>query len=447
MAFIQYLNIMALVIADLVQETTSTTGTGTLTLSGTVSGFQSFAAIGNANTTYYRIKSGTDSEVGLGTYTASGTTLSRDTVLYSSAGGTTKITVAAGAFVICTYPANKAVALDSSGNLSLLGNINLPYGTIALPAIAFSSATNTGIWGSGSGATAAVGISCNGKSTVTIKNVTSTFLNALDILASNTDVSLKVSGTGTGHLTLNAKTTTGYVRIGTSSAGVLINTLVGLSGANNFIVGTISGNGSNNIAMGGTVSPNSCNGSGNILLGSNNSSNSDGNISIGSGNGSNFNNNILIGRDNYSDYSNCVGIGGNITPYHDYSTSFNNSGYTQRSLYCLVATTVGVVTSQLFLDGFSQPAVPIINRVIALKGQILVYNDVAGYALFDIVVMANTTAVLGSTVTLVYATGTLSTLPSTNITASVTGAALSINVTGLAGLTVEWQATLDSTGG
>jgi len=110
---------MALIIADLVQETTSTTGTGTLTLTGAVSGFQTFATIGNANTTYYRIKSGTDSEVGIGTYTASGTTLSRDTVLYSSAGGTTLITVASGATVICTYPAERAVSLDAVGNLGV----------------------------------------------------------------------------------------------------------------------------------------------------------------------------------------------------------------------------------------------------------------------------------------------------------------------------------------
>jgi hypothetical protein len=112
---------MALVFADLVQETTSTTGTGTLTLSGAVSGFQSFAAIGNTNTTYYRIKSGLDSEVGIGTYTLSGTTLSRDTVLYSSAGGTTKITVVTGATVSCVYPAERAVYLDAVGNLGIGG--------------------------------------------------------------------------------------------------------------------------------------------------------------------------------------------------------------------------------------------------------------------------------------------------------------------------------------
>lgn len=109
---------MALIVKDRVQETTATTGTGTVTLAGAKAGFQSFAAIGNGNTTYYAIKSGNNYEVGLGTYTASGTTLSRDTVLESSAGGTTKITLAGTSDVFCTYPAEKAVVLDSSDNIS-----------------------------------------------------------------------------------------------------------------------------------------------------------------------------------------------------------------------------------------------------------------------------------------------------------------------------------------
>lgn len=103
---------MSLVLADRVQETTNTTGTGTLTLAGAASGFQSFSAIGDGNTTYYAITSGTDWEVGVGTYTASGTTLSRDTVLSSSAAGA-KISVAAGAKVFCTYPSEKAITTGS----------------------------------------------------------------------------------------------------------------------------------------------------------------------------------------------------------------------------------------------------------------------------------------------------------------------------------------------
>jgi len=99
---------MALVLRDRVKETTSTTGTGTLTLTGASDGFQSFSVIGDGNTTYYAITSGNDWEVGIGTYTASGTTLSRDTVLESSNSGSA-INLTAAAEVFCTYPAEKSV--------------------------------------------------------------------------------------------------------------------------------------------------------------------------------------------------------------------------------------------------------------------------------------------------------------------------------------------------
>lgn len=100
---------MAIVLADRVQETTNTTGTGTLTLAGAATGFQSFSAVGDGNSTYYTITSNGDWEVGIGTYTLSGTTLSRDTVYASSAAGA-KINVAAGAKVFVTYPSSKAIA-------------------------------------------------------------------------------------------------------------------------------------------------------------------------------------------------------------------------------------------------------------------------------------------------------------------------------------------------
>jgi hypothetical protein len=110
---------MALVLADRVQETTTTTGTGTVTLAGAVDGYQSFAAIGNGNTTYYTITSGNNWEVGVGTYTSSGTTLSRDTVLSSSAGGTTKITLAGTSTVFVTLPSERAVTSGATTDLIL----------------------------------------------------------------------------------------------------------------------------------------------------------------------------------------------------------------------------------------------------------------------------------------------------------------------------------------
>jgi hypothetical protein len=93
---------------DRVKETTTTTGTGTITLAGAVSGFRSFSVVGNGNTCFYTLVSGTDWEVGIGTYTASGTTLARTTVLASSAGGTTKITLAGTSDVFLTNPADFA---------------------------------------------------------------------------------------------------------------------------------------------------------------------------------------------------------------------------------------------------------------------------------------------------------------------------------------------------
>lgn len=108
---------MPLILADRVRETTTTTGTGTVTLAGAVIGFRSFSVIGDANTTYYTIAGQNTSEweVGIGTYTASGTTLSRNTVLASSAGAPTKTTFSAGTKdVFVTYPAGRAVYVDGS---------------------------------------------------------------------------------------------------------------------------------------------------------------------------------------------------------------------------------------------------------------------------------------------------------------------------------------------
>jgi len=107
---------MALVVKDRVRETTTTAGTGTVTLAGAVTGFQSFSVIGNANTTYYTITDSTNWEVGIGTYTASGTTLSRDTVLESSNAGALVPFAAGSKDVFVTYPAEKSIS-DGYGTL------------------------------------------------------------------------------------------------------------------------------------------------------------------------------------------------------------------------------------------------------------------------------------------------------------------------------------------
>ena len=103
---------MALVLADRVKESTTTTGTGAISLAGAAVGFQTFStAIGNANICYYTVadQSGVDWEVGIGTYTSAGNTLSRDTVISSSNTGSL-VTFSAGTKdVFVTYPAGRAV--------------------------------------------------------------------------------------------------------------------------------------------------------------------------------------------------------------------------------------------------------------------------------------------------------------------------------------------------
>ena len=107
---------MAFVLADRVKETTTTTGTGTVTLLGASTGYQSFAVIGDANTTYYTIagQTGNEWEVGIGTYTASGTTLTRTTVLSnSSATQPSALSFSAGTKdVFVSYPAEYSVTND-----------------------------------------------------------------------------------------------------------------------------------------------------------------------------------------------------------------------------------------------------------------------------------------------------------------------------------------------
>ena len=109
---------MALVLKDRVKETTTTTGTGTVTLAGAAAGFQSFVVIGDGNQTFYAIVDSASGawEVGVGTYTASGTTLSRTTVVSSSNAGSLVNFGAGSKDVFVTYPSSRAVYLDAAGS-------------------------------------------------------------------------------------------------------------------------------------------------------------------------------------------------------------------------------------------------------------------------------------------------------------------------------------------
>jgi hypothetical protein len=123
---------MALVVKDRVKVTSTTAGTGTFTLGSAVLGFQDFSVIGDGNTTYYTITGvgSAEFEVGIGTFTASGTTLSRDTILESSNSGSTVNFSAGDKEVFVTYPAEKAVYFNAADQVDV-DNLRFDGNTIS----------------------------------------------------------------------------------------------------------------------------------------------------------------------------------------------------------------------------------------------------------------------------------------------------------------------------
>jgi hypothetical protein len=171
---------MPLIVKDRVQETSTTTGTGTLTLAGAVTGFQDFSVIGNGNTTYYTITSNGAWEVGIGTYTSSGTTLSRDTVLESSNSGS-KITLTGVSNVFVTYPAEKSVDIETAQTLT---NKTLTSPTLTAPVL------GTPASGSVTNLTGTASININGTVGATTPNT-----GAFTTLSASSNIQLSAAGT------------------------------------------------------------------------------------------------------------------------------------------------------------------------------------------------------------------------------------------------------------
>ena len=188
---------MALVINDRVRETTSTTGTGAVTLGGAVDGFQTFSAgIGNSNTTYYAISlnSQNEWEVGLGTLSADSSTLTRTTVLQSS-NSDNAVDFAAGAKeIFCTLPSEKALYLDASGDLANSGvivNTNVDASAAIAQTKLALDITNSEVNASAAVAlsklatvTASRALESNVSGAVSASSVTSTTLGYLDATSS-----------------------------------------------------------------------------------------------------------------------------------------------------------------------------------------------------------------------------------------------------------------------
>jgi len=266
---------MALIIKDRVKETTTTTGTGTVTLAGASTGFRSFADIGNANTTYYTIAGGSEWEVGLGTYTASGTTLSRDTVLSNSLGTTAKISFSAGSKdVFCTYPSGVAVANTSivtpyitSGNINNVGIGNNSLNTIGagvatVTQLTAGSGYDSGYDGSGAALVYVSGTPIIAGGTAPIVTV---FING-----DGTINSVSIQSVGFGWTALDTVFTLNNADLGGVGSGATFRIASLTSAVNNTAIGYGAGGtqkvGSNSVHVGYNTSGT---GSNQVLIGSN----------------------------------------------------------------------------------------------------------------------------------------------------------------------------------
>ena len=112
---------MAHITADRVKDTTTTTGTGAITLSGTSpSGFRTFASVmATADTCYYAIVGPSEWEVGVGTFTTP-TTLARTTVLSSSTGSAVSFS-AGSKDVFITLSADQTIIEDPDHSIDMVG--------------------------------------------------------------------------------------------------------------------------------------------------------------------------------------------------------------------------------------------------------------------------------------------------------------------------------------
>lgn len=211
---------MAFVVKDRVKETSTTTGTGTFTLAGAATGFASFSAIGDGNTTYYTITAGSQWEVGIGIYTASGTTLSRDTVLASSNNGNLVDFSAGSKDVFVVYPAGRAVIVNGS-TVEVPNSATLPIsaGGTGSATASFSGANISGLNASNvSSGILALANGGTGSATASFSGANITSLNASNVTSGV--LPLDHGGTGSATATFSGANITS-INANNISSGVL----------------------------------------------------------------------------------------------------------------------------------------------------------------------------------------------------------------------------------
>jgi len=208
---------------DRAKESTSTTGSGTLSLGGASAGFVAISGIGSGNSTYYTITEGNNFEVGLGTYNSVGNTLSRAEIFSTSNSDDSKINLGGDATVFITYPADKSIA-KTSGNFVGIG-MDPQYQL----QVSGTGSFNTVRWADGTTQVTSAVADINIVSGLTVTNATNITatgaINAADIL----EVS-GVAATNTTNITTNATNIATNVTNITATGGINAADILEVSG-------------------------------------------------------------------------------------------------------------------------------------------------------------------------------------------------------------------------
>ena len=206
---------MALVTYDRVQETGTANTTVSFTLTGAITGYQSFSVVGNGNTTYYGATDGTNWEVGLGTYSTTGPTLTRTTI-YASSNAGSAVTFSGTVSIFLTYPSERAVYLADNGTLTVP---TLTSKTFTLQDVTDPTKQATfSMSGITTGTTRTYTLPDVTGSLATLGNIPQTFAGAIQVNSNLTaTASIFMNGFTTATYSFGNNVTTGTIDIGGAS--------------------------------------------------------------------------------------------------------------------------------------------------------------------------------------------------------------------------------------